>query len=301
MDKPKKEILNIEPPKKEEEEKITEKTETEKIEEEKKEEQKEIIKQNEEINKEKKKIKKTKKEKRMDKADTDDFLEQMRKREKEKQEIRKIEEEKRRKEKEEQEKKEQEEQERIQKEEELRKEQEEKKRQEEEEKQKQEELRLKAEEEHEWKELLYTLFYEIKSEILGCKIEIEEEEYQENIRLITIPNLVKYIHDSIQILIIKKTEDTKKKQKEEDDKFYMAKYSGKNNKNKIINLPTDQKESYENIIKNLEMRERKLYKTIFQDKLRSDGYGNLLFKGEYLNGERNGKGKEYLHEKNINM
>ena len=45
------------------------------------------------------------------------------------------------------------------------------------------------EKEHEWKELLYTLFYEIKSEILGCKIEIEEEEYQENIRLISIPNL----------------------------------------------------------------------------------------------------------------
>ena len=136
------------------------------------------------------------------------------------------------------------------------------------------------EKEHEWKELLYTLFYEIKSEILGCKIEIEEEEYQENIRLITIPNLVKYIHDSIQILIIKKTEDTKKKQKEEDDKFYMAKYSGKNNKNKIINLPTDQKESYENIIKNLEMRERKLYKTIFQDKLRSDAMESKI--GEYM-------------------
>ena len=49
--------------------------------------------------------------------------------------------------------------------------------------------------EHEWKELLYTLFYEIKSEILGHKIEIEEEEYQENVRTITIPKLVKYIHD----------------------------------------------------------------------------------------------------------
>ena len=36
--------------------------------------------------------------------------------------------------------------------------------------------------EHKWKELLYNLFYEIKSEILGKKIEIEEEEYQENIR-----------------------------------------------------------------------------------------------------------------------
>ena len=136
------------------------------------------------------------------------------------------------------------------------------------------------EKEHEWKELLYTLFYEIKSEILGCKIEIEEEEYQENIRLISIPNLVKYIHDSIQILIIKKTEDTKKKQKEEDDKFYLAKLSGKNIKNKNINLTTDEKASYENIIKNLESRERRLYKTLFQDKLRSDAMESKI--GEYM-------------------
>ena len=136
------------------------------------------------------------------------------------------------------------------------------------------------EKEHEWKELLYTLFYEIKSEILGCKIEIEEEEYQENIRLITIPNLVKYIHDSIQILIIKKTEDTKKKQKEEDEKFYLAKFSGKTPKNKTINFSNDEKETYENIIKNLEMRERRLYKSIFQDKLRSDAMESKI--GEYM-------------------
>ena len=136
------------------------------------------------------------------------------------------------------------------------------------------------EKEHEWKELLYTLFYEIKSEILGCKIEIEEDEYQENIRLITIPNLVKYIHDSIQILIIKKTEDTKKKQREEDDKFYMNKFCGKNKKNKIINLPEDQKLSYENIIKNLESRERQLYKQIFQNKLRTDAMESKI--AEYM-------------------
>ena len=136
------------------------------------------------------------------------------------------------------------------------------------------------EKEHEWKELLYTLFYEIKSEILGCKIEIEEDEYQENIRLITIPNLVKYIHDSIQILIIKKTEDTKKKQREEDDKFYMNKFCAKNKKNKIINLPEDQKLSYENIIKNLESRERQLYKQIFQNKLRTDAMESKI--AEYM-------------------
>ena len=30
---------------------------------------------------------------------------------------------------------------------------------------------IKYNNEHKWKELLYELFYEIKSEILGCKIE----------------------------------------------------------------------------------------------------------------------------------
>ena len=74
--------------------------------------------------------------------------------------------------------------------------------------------------EYKWKELLYNLFYEIKSEILGTKIEIEEEEYQENIRTITIPKLVSYIHDSIQILISNKIEMSKNSQKLEDEKIY---------------------------------------------------------------------------------
>ena len=59
--------------------------------------------------------------------------------------------------------------------------------------------------EHKWKELLYNLFYEIKSEILNCKIEIEEEEYQENVNSTTISQLINYIHDSIQILLKKKS------------------------------------------------------------------------------------------------
>ena len=74
-----------------------------------------------------------------------------------------------------------------------------------------------------WKELLYELFYEIKSEILGCKIEIEEEEYQENIRTITFQKLIKYVHDSIRILLKKKIEDAKLEQKEDDEKYYREK------------------------------------------------------------------------------
>ena len=55
-------------------------------------------------------------------------------------------------------------------------------------------------------------YYASNTYVTFTEINPSVEEYQENIRLITIPNLVKYIHDSIQILIIKKTEDTKKKQ-----------------------------------------------------------------------------------------
>ena len=98
--------------------------------------------------------------------------------------------------------------------------------------------------EHKWKEMLYELFYEIKSEILGCKIEIDEDEYQEKVSEITIPKLVNYLHDSIKILIVKKIDDVKKEQKEIDKKFYT------NNVN--YKLKVDERIQYENIIRKLE-------------------------------------------------
>jgi len=130
--------------------------------------------------------------------------------------------------------------------------------------------------EHNWKELLYTLFYEIKSEILGCKIELDEEEYQENVRTITIPELIKYIHDSIQILILRKIEDSKQRQKEEDEKFYLWKYKDKKN----IELSIDQRKLYENIIQNLENKERRLITELFQCKLMIDALENKM--AEYV-------------------
>ncbi len=126
--------------------------------------------------------------------------------------------------------------------------------------------------EHKWKELLYELFYEIKSEILGCKIEIEEEEYQENVRSITIPKLVDYLHDSIQILIKKKMDDAKQDQKKRDKQYYT------NNVNNIIGI--DEKAQYENIIRKLESKERKLSKIIFQNKLQKDVMENKI--SEYM-------------------
>ena len=136
-----------------------------------------------------------------------------------------------------------------------------------------------ATKEHKWKELLYELFYEIKSEILGCKIEIEEEEYQENVRAITIPKLVDYLHDSIQILIKKKMDDAKLEQKKRDKRYYT------NNINTPLGL--DEKEQYENIIRKLESKERKLSKAIFQNKLQKDVMENKI--SEYMEMEDEGR------------
>ena len=61
------------------------------------------------------------------------------------------------------------------------------------------------------KEELYSLFYEITSEIKGDKIEIEEEEFQDNIKSISMTQLIKYIHNSIHILLKKKMQDAKEK------------------------------------------------------------------------------------------
>ena len=125
--------------------------------------------------------------------------------------------------------------------------------------------------EHKWKELLYNLFYEIKSEILNSKIEIEEDEYQENINSTTIPQLVNYIHDSIQILLKKKIEDSKEEQKELDKKFYLE-----SNFISDIKIKEDITSQYENIIKNLESKQRNLTKINFQQKLQIDAMENKI-------------------------
>ena len=129
--------------------------------------------------------------------------------------------------------------------------------------------------EHKWKELLYELFYEIKSELLGCKIEIDEEEFQQNIKQITISKLVDYLHDSIQILIKKKMEDAKKEQKKYDIQYYT------NNVNNILNI--DEKSQYENLIRKLESKERSLSRIIFKKQLQKDMLENKI--SEYMDME----------------
>ena len=129
--------------------------------------------------------------------------------------------------------------------------------------------------EHKWKELLYNLFYEIKSEILGKKIEIEEDEYQENIRNIKIPKLIQYIHDSIQILLSVKIENAKNEQKIEDEQIINELKNSSNSSGQSI-LDTSEKKKYENIIRKLEEKERYLTKVKFQSYLQKEAFENKV-------------------------
>ena len=84
---------------------------------------------------------------------------------------------------------------------------------------------------------------------------------------------MKYIHDSIQILIQKKIDDSKKEQKEEDEKNFSFNNNKVNmkliaNNNEII--------QYENILKKLESKERYLTKLNFQHKLQKDAMENKI-------------------------
>ena len=98
------------------------------------------------------------------------------------------------------------------------------------------------------KEKLYTLFYELTSEIKGTKIEIDEEEYEENIRTTSVFQIIEYIYQTIQILI--------KKYKKENVKTF---------------IPNSFEVSqFEKMLRKYENNERKLLKRQFQYKLHKD-------------------------------
>ena len=98
------------------------------------------------------------------------------------------------------------------------------------------------------KEKLYTLFYELTSEIKGTKIEIDEEEYEENIRTTSVFQIIEYIYQTIQILI--------KKYKKENIKTFSP------NSFEIC--------QFEKMLRKYENNERKLIKRQFQYKLHKD-------------------------------
>ena len=112
------------------------------------------------------------------------------------------------------------------------------------------------------KEMLYTLFYELTSEIKRCKIEIDEDEYQENIRTINFTQLINYVRDSIQILLKKKSDIIKEK----DEKLSKAK----------IQIRQGDLVQYENLLQKFEQNERRLLKRQFQHRLQREAMENKL-------------------------
>ena len=102
--------------------------------------------------------------------------------------------------------------------------------------------------EYKIKEKLYTLFYELTSEIKEKKIEMDEDEYEENIRTTSVFQIIEYIYQAIQILI--------KKYKRENTKIFVPN-----------NVEISQ---YEQILRKYENNERKLIKKQFQYKILRD-------------------------------
>ena len=104
------------------------------------------------------------------------------------------------------------------------------------------------------KEKLYTLFYELTSELKETKIEIDEDEYEENIRTSSVFQIIDYIYQTLQILL-------KKYKKENNNKIEI------NNNN--LNI-------YEQMLRNYENEIRKLTKKLFQYKLHKESLENKL-------------------------
>ena len=161
------------------------------------------------------------------------------------------------------------------------------------------------------KELLYCLFYEVTSEIKNLKIEIEEEDYKNNIRSISSNQLIEYLHDSIKILLKKKFEEGKEEGKKEE-KLNMLKKKIPIEKNELNQLET--------YIKKLEEKERNLTKLIFRYKLQKNGLKNKIADlldiedeyeemkeklkyedGKFLNNDRKDNEIIILRKENINL
>ena len=117
------------------------------------------------------------------------------------------------------------------------------------------------------KELLYNLFYEIISEIKNCKIEIDEDEYINNIKSIQPKQLIEYLHHSIKILLKKKFEDGRELQRKEE----------KNTKiKKKIPFDNDYIFQLENSLQKLEEKERNYTRLIFKYKLQKEAMRNKI-------------------------
>ena len=118
--------------------------------------------------------------------------------------------------------------------------------------------------EYQHKELLYNLFYELTSELKGCKIEIDEDEYQQNIKKIQYNKLIYYVRDLIQILL-----------KNKNDQMNELKRKIKGQREQI----RSEKDilQYESLLKQMEESKRMLLKRQFQHRLQRETMEQKLF------------------------
>jgi hypothetical protein len=151
---------------------------------------------------------------------------------------------------------------------------------------------------------VYELYIEIKEEIIGKKIEIESNNYEELIIRTEIPTIINYIKESIPILIKRKLEEEKKKIKNEkkinfkENDFFIYENQIKKLENDLRNYIKQiliykiQKDSFEKTLRNY--MEMEIEFEELKEKLKYDG-------GEFLNNDRKENEIEILRRENSNL
>ena len=154
---------------------------------------------------------------------------------------------------------------------------------------------------------IYDFYLEIKEEIMGKKVEIESNDYEELIYRTEISTILNYIKQSIPILINKKIEESEKK------KIKSKEIINSNNINNDIYLYENQLRKLENEIR-FYIKQNLIYKiqkdsferTLrnymemeiefeeLKDKLKYDG-------GEFLQNDRKENEIEILRRENCNL
>ena len=116
------------------------------------------------------------------------------------------------------------------------------------------------------KEKLLTLFYELTSELKEKKIEIFEDEFQENLLKYSVFQIIDYIYETLQILLTKYKE---KNQIDSNIKIY-SNFNIENNNNDY------NKNFYEKLLRFYENKERQNVKLIFELNLKIDSLERKL-------------------------
>ena len=116
------------------------------------------------------------------------------------------------------------------------------------------------------KEKLLTLFYELTSELKEKKIEIFEDEFQENLLKYSVFQIIDYIYETLQILLTKYKE---KNQIDSNIKIY-SNFNIENNNNDY------NKNFYEKLLRFYENKVRQNVKLIFELNLKIDSLERKL-------------------------